>query len=359
MPVWKKSIKALPEPWGEALDEQNVEIRLYRFIPILIIFNFAYSFPNLSFILPKLCYALLWINSISLITSILDSVSQVYRTKNPESRKPMRSFVQLIKLLLYFLGFLFVFGILLNQSPLTLLTGLGALTAVLMLVFKDTLLGLVSSIQISANHLIEIGDWIEMPSFGADGSVLDISLHTVKVKNWDNTITTIPTYAMTSNSFKNWQGMSKSDGRRIKRSLYLDMNSVKFCSPEMIQHLNKFTLLKSYLDAKHAELNQQPDSEGFNQRRLTNLGTFRAYCFEYLKHHQDINQDLTLLVRHRDPTTEGLPIEIYVFSKNKNWVPYENIQADVFDHLIAILHEFELRVFQKPSGKDFENLARV
>lgn len=359
VPLWKKSIRAFPEPWGEALDEQNVEKRLYRFIPIFILYNFIYAFPDLNFILPKVCYALLWMNSISLITSILDSISHVYRIKNPENRKPMRSFVQLTKLLLYFFGFLFIFGIILNQSPLTLLTGLGALTAVLMLVFKDTLLGLVSSIQITANHMIEIGDWIEMPSYGADGSVIDISLHTVKVKNWDNTITTIPTYAMTANSFKNWQGMSRSGGRRIKRCLYLDMNSVKFCSKEMIEKFKGFDLLKNYLELKEKELNAQPENHAINQRRLTNLGTFRAYCFEYLKQHPEINQNLTLLVRHRDPGPEGIPLEIYVFSKNKAWVAYEGIQADIFDHLIAILPEFELRVFQKPSGKDLESLVQA
>lgn len=359
VPLWKKSLRAFPEPWGEALDEQNVEKRLYRFIPIFILYNFIYAFPDLDFILPKICYALLWMNSISLITSILDSISHVYRIKNPENRKPMRSFVQLTKLLLYFFGFLFIFGIILNQSPLTLLTGLGALTAVLMLVFKDTLLGLVSSIQITANHMIEIGDWIEMPTYGADGNVIDISLHTVKVRNWDKTITTIPTYAMTSHSFKNWSGMSKSGGRRIKRCLYLDMNSVKFCSGEMIEKLKGFDLLKNYLAQKEEELKAQPEGNIVNQRRLTNLGTFRAYCFEYLKNHQDINQSLTLLVRHRDPGPEGIPIEIYVFSKNKAWVAYEGIQADIFDHLIAILPEFDLRVFQKPSGKDLEALAQA
>jgi len=358
LPLWKKSIHALPEPWGSSLEGQKIETRLYRFVPIFIVYNFIYAFPSLKFFLPKACYALLWLNSIGLITSILDSLALAYRTKNPENRKPLRSFVQLTKLLLYFFGFLFVFGILLNQSPLTLLTGLGALTAVLMLVFKDTLLGLVASIQISANHLIQIGDWIEMSTYGADGSVIDISLHTVKVKNWDNTITTIPTYAMTSHSFKNWQGMSNSNGRRIKRQLNLDMNSVKFCDSDMIEHFSKIDLIKDYMSSKLTELKQQPENETFNQRQLTNLGTFRAYCVQYLKNHPQINQDLTLLVRHKEPGPEGIPLEIYVFSSNKEWVAFEDIQADIFDHLIAILPEFQLKPFQKPSGKDLEQLAR-
>ena len=344
-------------PWGESLRQQSIEMPLYRFIPIFIVYNSADSFEGFSDFISKICYALLWFNSINFITSVLDGLSLAYRIKHPENRKPVRSFVQLTKLLLYFLGFLFIFGILLDQSPLTLLTGLGALTAVLMLVFKDTLLGLVASIQISTNQLIQIGDWIEMSAYGADGNVVDISLHTVKIKNWDNTITTIPTYAITASSFKNWQGMSNSGGRRIKRCLYLDINSVHFCSADELKHLMQFELLQKYLQSKFDEINQQPAKDALNQRKLTNLGTFRAYCVEYLKNHPQINQNLTLLVRHRDPGPEGLPIEIYAFSSDKAWAAYEGIQADIFDHLIAILPEFGLKVFQKPSGIDLERIT--
>jgi len=226
-----------------------------------------------------------------------------------------------------------------------------------MLVFKDTLLGLVASIQISTNQLIQIGDWIEMNAYGADGTVVDISLHTVKVKNWDNTITTIPTYAITASSFKNWPGMSNSGGRRIKRCLYLDITSVHFCSADELRHLMQFELLQKYLQSKFDEISQQPVKDSLNQRKLTNLGTFRAYCVEYLKNHPRINQNLTLLVRHRDLGPEGLPIEIYAFSSDKAWAAYEGIQADIFDHLIAILPEFGLKVFQKPSGADLGRVA--
>jgi miniconductance mechanosensitive channel len=236
---------------------------------------------------------------------------------------------------------------------------------VLLLVFKDTILGLVASVQLSANNMIRIGDWIEMPSRKADGTVLEITLNTVKVQNWDKTIATIPTYAMVSESFTNWRGMEESGGRRIKRSVNIDMSSVKFCSPEMIEKFKKIHRLKKYISEKMEELelfnkeNQIDDSVLVNGRRLTNLGVFRKYVEEYLRHHPKIHQDMTFLVRHLQPSEKGIPIEIYVFSNDQAWANFEGIQADLFDHILAILPEFELRVFQNPSSFNIEQLAKT
>ncbi|MCK4750520.1 MAG: mechanosensitive ion channel, partial [Bacteroidales bacterium] len=233
-----------------------------------------------------------------------------------------------------------------------------------MLVFKDTILGFVASIQLSANHMVKQGDWIEMPSHNADGDVIDISLNTVKVRNWDKTITTVPTYALVSESFKNWKGMEESGGRRIKRSINIDMNTVKFIDKEMAEKLKKIHLLKDHIETRQEEIrkyneeNQIDGSVLVNGRRMTNLGTFRLYIEQYLKHHPKVHQELTMLIRHLQPTEAGLPIEIYVFSNDQAWANYEAIQADIFDHILAVIPEFGLRVFQDPTGGDFQNLSK-
>jgi miniconductance mechanosensitive channel len=245
-----------------------------------------------------------------------------------------------------------------NKELGVLFASLGTLTAVLMLVFKDAILGLTAGIQLTTNKMLAIGDWLEMPKYGADGDVLEITLTTVKVQNWDRTITTIPTYALISDAFKNWRGMSESDGRRIKRSLFLDLNTIRFCDEPLLKRLSRIQLIQEYVDRKKEELaeyNKQSkvdDSCLVNGRRMTNVGTFRAYITAYLKRHPMVNQEMTLLVRQLEPTPKGLPIQIYIFSKEKRWVPYEDIQSDIFDHLLAVLPEFDLRVFQSPSGVD-------
>jgi len=239
------------------------------------------------------------------------------------------------------------------------------MTAVLMLIFKDSILGLVAGVQLSFNDMVRIGDWIEMPNFGADGDVMDITLNTVKVQNWDKTISTIPAYAMISNSFKNWRGMSESGGRRIKRSLSIDMNSIRFCTAEMIERFKKIQYITEYIEKKSIELESYnkeyniDDSTLVNGRRLTNVGTFRAYIQAYLKNHPMIHKDMTFLVRQLKPTETGLPIEIYVFSTDQNWVNYEGIQADIFDHLLAILPAFDLRVHQTPTVDDVAALRQT
>jgi len=257
-----------------------------------------------------------------------------------------------------------VVSLLADQSPVVFLSGLGALTAVLMLVFRDTILSLVASLQIMSNDMIRIGDWVSMPQANADGDVIDIALHTVKVQNWDKTITTIPTYKFISESFKNWRGMSESGGRRIKRPLAIDLSSVRFLTSDEIDRFAKSELLHDYMERKLEELARYaeekkalgPDIQPL-ERTLTNIGTFRAYVLEYLKSSPKIHKDMTLLVRQLAPTPQGLPIEIYCFTNDTAWAHYEGIQSDIFDHLIAILPEFGLEAFQEPAGRDFARLA--
>src|SRR5690606_9409944 len=259
---------------------------------------------------------------------------------------------------MWVIGRILVVAALINKSPLVLLTGLGAMTAVLMLVFKDTLLSLVASLQLASNDMLRVGDWIEMPSQNADGDVIDISLHTVKVQNWDKTISTIPTHLLISESFRNWRGMTESGGRRIKRALLLDQTSVRFLDQQERHRLRRIALIDEYLDKQSAELaayNAKLEAAGkdpVNNRRATNLGTFRAYVVAYLRSHPGVNQDMTLLVRQRDPTPQGIPLEVYCFSADVRWAPYENLAGDIFDHLLAVLPEFGLRVYQQPGSGD-------
>lgn len=292
------------------------------------------------------------------VDSLLAAFLDIYRSFAWSKQVPIKSFLQVIKLVVFLVGGIFVVGRLMNKELGVLFASLGTLTAVLMLVFKDAILGLTAGIQLTTNKMLAIGDWLEMPKYGADGDVLEITLTTVKVQNWDRTITTIPTYALISDAFKNWRGMSESDGRRIKRSLFLDLNTIRFCDEPLLKRLSRIQFIQEYIDRKKEELaeyNKQSkvdDSCLVNGRRMTNVGTFRAYITAYLKRHPMVNQEMTLLVRQLEPTPKGLPIQIYIFSKEKRWVPYEDIQSDIFDHLLAVLPEFDLRVFQSPSGVD-------
>ncbi|WP_371376475.1 mechanosensitive ion channel family protein [Thalassotalea aquiviva] len=298
------------------------------------------------------------------ISALLNVTNSVFQESSKERYLPLNATTQLLKLAVYLVAIILVIATILDRSPIYLLSGLGALTAVLLLIFQDTIKGLVASIQISANKMVAPGDWIEMPQYGADGDVLEIALNTVKVKNWDNTITTIPTYALISESFKNWRGMSSSGGRRIKRSLSIDMASIQFCSTELLQRLSQFTLLHDYLNQKQDELQQYHqlkglDENNLNRRQLTNIGTFRAYINAYLKQHPNVHQHMTCMVRQLKPTDKGLPLELYFFSNDIKWVNYEAIQADIFDHLLAIAPMFDLRVFQAPSGYDFQQVQML
>ncbi|OXR47973.1 hypothetical protein PuT2_15025 [Pusillimonas sp. T2] len=275
-------------------------------------------------------------------------------------------YLQVAKIIMFVLVAISIVATLVGAQFLHILTGLGAMTAVLMLIFQDTILSLVASVQISNDGRVRIGDWIEMPSQNADGDVIDIALHTITVQNWDKTITTVPTKKLISDSFKNWRGMSESGGRRIKRAIYLDQHSVRFLEAGEVSRLHRFALIDGYLGEKQRELgewNARPEvrgAEAVNQRRVTNLGTFRAYVEQYLRHHPKIHQDMTLLVRQLQPTSEGLPLEIYCFTNDVRWAFYEGIQSDIFDHLLAILPEFGLKVFQGSSDAPLDvNLRRV
>jgi len=298
------------------------------------------------------------------ISAFLSAVYHVYSEREQFRDRPLKGLLQTAQVILFFIGGIVVISVLIDKSPMVLLTGLGASAAILMLVFKDSIMGFVSGIQLSANNMLKVGDWIAMPKYGADGTVIEVTLNTVKVRNWDNTITTIPPYLLVSDSFQNWRGMQESGGRRVKRSINIDMNSVRFCTPEMLAKYKKIQLLTDYVEQTEQvvkEYNEEHHIDNsilVNGRRQTNLGVFRAYLTNYLKSLPDVNKNLTCMVRYLQPTEQGIPVELYFFSAVKEWVPYEGIQADVFDHLLAIVPEFGLRVFQNPTGEDFREWNR-
>ena len=294
---------------------------------------------------------------------LLSALNDIYAESYAEAgNRPIKGYLQVISLVLYVAAGVVVISVLADRSPVVFLSGLGALTAVLMLVFRDTILSLVASVQIMSNDMIRLGDWVEMPQANADGDVIDIALHTVKIQNWDKTISAIPTHKFISESFKNWRGMSESGGRRISRAIHLDMDSIHFLSDEEVARFSRFEFLHDYLQAKREELAVANDREIAakdvlpDQRRLTNVGTFRAYVLHYLRSHPKVNQGMTLLVRQKPPGPQGLPMQIYCFSNDTAWANYEDLQADIFDHLIASLSEFGLRVFQEPTGGDLRAL---
>ena len=302
--------------------------------------------------------------SLLAISSLLNIVERIYSRLEVSRELPIKSFFQVIKIILVLAAIILIISTLIGKSPVLIFSGLGAMTAIIMLIFKDSILGLVAGIQLSANRMVARGDWIEMPKFGADGEVLDVALTTVKIRNWDKTITTIPTYALISDSFKNWRGMSNSGVRRIKRSVSVDMSSVAFLDQESLPRLRKISLLKDYLSQKEQEIDswntQNADlANPINARSLTNIGTFRAYIREYLKNHPKIAQEETLLVRQLQPTENGIPVELYIFTTDNRWANYEDIQSDIFDHLLSVLPEFGLRAFQAPSDYSFQSMTNV
>lgn len=295
--------------------------------------------------------------------SVLNALQDIMLRRANKNRFPIRGLIQTVKLVSCVLVGLLALSVMLDKSPIILLSGLGALSAVFLLVFKDPILGLVAGIQLSANEMLSVGDWLEMPKYGADGDVIDIALTTVKVQNWDKTITTIPTYALISDSFKNWRGMSESGGRRIKRSILVQTSSIRFLDDELLQYLKKAELLSDYLkdrleEVENANREKQADmSIRINGRRLTNIGTFRAYLVTFLKTYPSIHQGMTLMVRQLSPTSEGLPIEIYAFTNTTKWGEYEEIQSDIFDHIFSVLPEFGLRAHESPTGDDVRSLV--
>lgn len=311
--------------------------------------------PLLTTILDNLCEALIVLASTMALSKTVDLIDILYHRRPAAQSKPIKGYLQLLKILIYLIAAILIIASLIDRDPLILLSGLGAMMAVLMLIFQDTILSAVASVQLGSNDMVRIGDWIEMPSQNADGDVIEIALHTVKVQNWDKTITTLPTRKLITDSFKNWRGMRESGGRRIKRSLYIDQHSVRFLNDAEIQRLEDFVLLDDYLDEKRRELAdwnarlREKGAKPINERRVTNLGTFRAYVAQYLRNHPKINRNMPMLVRQLQPGATGIPLEIYCFVNDIRWVQYEDTQSDIFDHLLAILPVFDLRVFQQIS----------
>jgi len=350
--------------WDDALVQHGFVRRLSFFIPIIIVYVSAdLMLPDqtsASELLKRLAMVFFVFAGVWILDSILLGVREIYSKLDMASHRPISGYLDGIKITAYVMAGIFIISILTNQSPWGILSVFGGFTVVLMLVFKDTILGFVASIQLSGHDMVRVGDWIEMPKYGADGDVIDVTIHTVRVRNWDKTITTIPTYTLVSDAFKNWRGMSESGGRRIKRSLHIDMASIKFCTDEMLQRFKKFELIKNYISQKQEEITKHNNesitesSQLINGRCQTNIGIFRAYVIAYLKNHPKIHQNMTFIVRHLESTQYGLPIQIYVFSNDQVWANYESIQADIFDHLLAAVPEFDLRIFQSPSGYDFK-----
>ncbi|ADV43284.1 mechanosensitive ion channel family protein [Bacteroides helcogenes] len=360
-------VKKTKATWDDILFDHKVMVHLSRLVAPVIIYIFvpvAFAETNSSTLgfIQRVCLIYIIVAFLSFVNSFLKAVYVVYSEKEHLRDRPLKGMLQTVQVILWFVGAIVVVGILIDKSPLSLLAGLGASAAILMLVFKDSIMGFVSGVQLSANDMLKVGDWIAMPKYGADGTVIEVTLNTVKVRNWDNTITTIPPYLLVSDSFQNWRGMQESGGRRVKRSINIDMSSVKFCTPQMLEKYRKIRLLKDYVEQTERVVrayNEEHDIDNsilVNGRRQTNLGVFRAYLTAYLKSLPAINQNLTCMVRQLQPTDHGIPIELYFFCAIKEWVPYEGVQADVFDHVLAIIPEFDLQVFQSPSGRDFRRV---
>ncbi len=317
--------------------------------------------PLLSGLVDRLLDVAVVILFVRGVYCALDALNEIADVNLISRRLPIKSFVQLLKLFMFFVAIIISISVLAQQSPVYFLSGLGVATGLVMLVFRDTILGFVAGIQLAANRMVSPGDWIQMDKYGADGAVEEVSLTTVKVRNWDRTLTMIPAYALVSDAFKNWRGMQESGGRRIKRAVNIDIDSIAFLNEEQKQRLGKINLLKEYLARKEAEItefnaNVEDGDMPVNSRNLTNVGTFRAYLLEYMHKHPKVHQEMTLLVRQLAPTTEGLPIEIYIFTNDTRWAIYEDIQADIFDHIYAVLPQFNLRAFQSPTGGDVRSL---
>ncbi len=348
--------------WDDQLLETGVFTRLSHLAPAIVINTFGPGVLGNEPLLSKIVHGAVSIYLICIwlgvLFALLNAIQGGIEKKKGRKGVPVKGFAQAVKLVAVVVGVIFILAIVLDKSPVLLFSGLGAVTAVLLLVFKDAILGFVAGIQISANDMVRVGDWIEMPKAGADGDVIDVALTTVKVQNWDKTITTIPSYSLISDSFRNWRGMSDSGGRRIKRSICFDVSSITFANEDQLARWSKIGHVREHLDAKRKEIaadNEKlgPDASVLgNGRRLTNIGTFRAYCLNYLKTHPRIAQDKTLLVRQLQPTPHGLPLEIYCFANNTAWAVYEGIQSDIFDHMLAVAKVFDLEVYQHPSGSD-------
>lgn len=346
----------------DILIEKVFARRLAFAVPLMVFYYFANIFPQYQADIQRALFAAIILIIILAIGAFLNILPGILGEFSPLRDKPVKSYIQVVQIILYVLGAITVFGLLIGSSPLGLISSLGAMTAVLILVFRDTILSFIASLQIASYDLVRVGDWIEVKSFGADGDVIDIALHTIKIQNWDKTITVIPTHKLIDATYKNWRGMSESGGRRIKRSVHIDISTIGFCDEQMLEKFCKIKILRDYIEEKTATLEQYNKEQDIdssvvvNGRRMTNIGTFRAYVEAYLRNHPAVHDNMTCMVRQRPPGPQGLPIEIYVFSNDIAWAKYEAIQADIFDHILAVIPEFGLKVFQEPAGHDLQNL---
>jgi len=351
--------------WDDKILERRVLQKLSHIVPGMIIYyasNVYAAFPVAQQLVEKAAVVYILLVILSTLNAFLDALHDIYLTLEISKARPIKGFLQVVKIVLFFVGAVLFIAILINQNPLLLLGGLGALSAVLLLVFQNSILGLVAGVQLTANDMVRVGDWIEMPKHNADGDVIEITLTTVKVQNWDKTITMIPSAAFITDSFKNWRGMQESGGRRIKRSVYIDVTSIQFCTEEMLERFKKIQYLREYIENKEKELEEYnrkhniDPSSVVNGRRLTNIGTYRIYIEQYLRNHPKIHKGLTSMVRQLAPGEHGLPLEIYAFTNDVRWTVYESIQSDIFDHILAVAPEFGLRVFQNPTGHDMRHM---
>ncbi|MDL2212804.1 mechanosensitive ion channel family protein [Bacteroides sp. OttesenSCG-928-E20] len=362
IPGIHKLVKSTKATWDDIIFADKVIGGLAGMISPLLVYMFvslAYEQGTEGFILvQKLCTVYMIAVFIRFLSALLTAFYTIYSRKEQFRDRPLKGLLQTVQVILYFIAGIAIVSILIDKSPAVLLTGLGASAAILMLVFQDSILGFVSGIQLSANDMLRVGDWIEMPKYGVDGDVIEVTLNTVKIQNWDKTIVTIPPTLLMKDSFKNWRGMSESGGRRVKRSIYVDMTSVQFCTQEMLENYNKIQVLSAYIDEKEKALTEYNSTHNIdasvmvNGRRQTNLGVFRAYLSNYLKNHPSVNHDMTCMVRQLQPTDKGIPLELYFFTATTVWAAYEDIQSDIFDHVLAVIPYFDLNVYQAPSGKD-------
>ncbi|MCF8055628.1 MAG: mechanosensitive ion channel family protein [Desulfocapsa sp.] len=353
--------------WDDPLIEHKFFHRLSWLVPLSVIHIFKDLLlepdSTFSLFLSRFLLAGVVIVATLTITALINTINDIFCKISKKRGAAIRGYTDVARIVTVIFCAIFLVAILTGRSPWGLLSLLGGLTAVILLVFKDSLLGFVAHITLSTTDMIRIGDWIEMKEYGADGDVIEMSIHCVRVQNWDKTVTTIPTYALIANSFKNWRGMSESGGRRIKRAINIDLSTIHFMSDEEIEKLGEIQLLEKYLRPRQKEIEAYNTRHGIeggspvNGRNQTNIGIFRAYTVEYLRQHPQIHSNMTFLVRHLAPTETGLPLEIYVFSKDQVWANYEAIQADIFDHLLAALPYFDLRVFQNPTSFDFKTVV--
>lgn len=356
----EKIVQKTKTRWDDIFLEKKGFLYISRLTPAILLYLFTPLFPVTGPFFKKILSIYIAVTIILVILKFIKSFEFLYEQLNTSRKKPVRGYVQVLEITTVLIGAILIVSDMLGKSPAILLSGIGAATAIIMLIFKDTILGLVAGIQININNMVKLGDWIEVPKHNADGDVIEINLTTVKVQNFDKTITSVPISALVSDSFTNWAGMEESGGRRIKRSIYIDVNSIRSCTPEMIEKFKEIEFISHYVSNKEVAISAYNEEHYpgrnplLNGRKLTNIGTFRNYALTYLKNHSGINNNMPLLVRQLPPTEKGLPLEIYAFTNTTVWKDYENIQADIFDHFFSIISEFDLRVFQYPSGYDFK-----